>query len=95
MTTTGQVGAGRLDVVEEITIAASRQKVFDGLCAMGSWWPHRFVDGSLVHLEAVVGGRFWEEWSGGGAGAAGQPRISPGPDAHLDSMYAMSDHRLT
>jgi uncharacterized protein YndB with AHSA1/START domain/DNA-binding transcriptional ArsR family regulator len=67
MTTTGQVGTGRLDVVEEITISASRQKVFDGLCAMGSWWPHRFVDGSLVHLEAVVGGRFWEEWSGGGA----------------------------
>lgn len=66
MATTVQVRTGRLDVVEEITIAAPREKVFDGLCAMGSWWPHRFVDGSPVHLEAVVGGRFWEEWSDGG-----------------------------
>jgi uncharacterized protein YndB with AHSA1/START domain/DNA-binding transcriptional ArsR family regulator len=65
MATTGQVETAKLDVVEELTIAASREKVFGGLCAMGSWWPHRFVDGSRVHLEAVVGGRFWEEWSDG------------------------------
>jgi hypothetical protein len=41
--------------------------VFDSLCAMGSWWPHRFVAGSRVQLEAVAGGRFWEEWADGAA----------------------------
>ena len=65
--TTQQIETGRLDVVEEITIAAPRERVFDSLSAMGSWWPHRFVRDSRVQLEAVAGGRFWEEWADGAA----------------------------
>jgi uncharacterized protein YndB with AHSA1/START domain len=54
-----------LAVEQEITIAAPREKVFDALCEMGAWWPHLFVEGATVHLEPVVGGRFWEEWPNG------------------------------
>jgi DNA-binding transcriptional ArsR family regulator/uncharacterized protein YndB with AHSA1/START domain len=56
-----------LEVEHELAVAAPREKVFDALARMGEWWPHRFRDGAVVHLEASVGGRFWEEWPEGGA----------------------------
>jgi DNA-binding transcriptional ArsR family regulator/uncharacterized protein YndB with AHSA1/START domain len=56
-----------LEVEHELAVAAPREKVFDALCRMGEWWPHRFREGAGVHLEPVVGGRFWEEWAEGGA----------------------------
>ena len=63
-----QEGAGMtttLDVEQEVTVAAPREKVFDARCQMGEWWPHAFREGSTVHLEPRVGGRFWEDWGGG------------------------------
>ena len=54
-----------LDVEQEMVVAAPREKVFDALCRMGEWWPHAFREGSAVHLEPRVGGRFWEDWGDG------------------------------
>jgi uncharacterized protein YndB with AHSA1/START domain len=62
MTATGQIGLATLDIVDEVAVAAPREKVFDALCRVGDWWPHKFVEGGRVHFEPVVGGRFWEEW---------------------------------
>jgi DNA-binding transcriptional ArsR family regulator/uncharacterized protein YndB with AHSA1/START domain len=56
-----------MEVEHELTVAAPREKVFDALTRMGEWWPHRFREGSSVHLEPTVGGRFWEQWAEGGA----------------------------
>lgn len=53
---------GTLDVANEVTIAAPRERVFDAVLKMGEWWPHRFRDGSSVVLEPAVGGRFYEYW---------------------------------
>jgi uncharacterized protein YndB with AHSA1/START domain len=63
MATTGQIELATLDIVDEVAVAAPREKVFDALCRVGDWWPHRFMEGGRVHFEPVVGGRFWEEWS--------------------------------
>ena len=63
-----QEGAGMtttLEVEQEVTVAAPREKVFEALCRMGEWWPHAFREGSAVHLEPRVGGRFWEDWGDG------------------------------
>jgi DNA-binding transcriptional ArsR family regulator/uncharacterized protein YndB with AHSA1/START domain len=57
--------SGGLDVQQEVVVAASREQVFDALCRMGEWWPHSFREGSSVHLEPRVGGRFWEDWGSG------------------------------
>lgn len=59
---------GTLDIANEVTIAAPREKVYDALLRMGGWWPHRFRDGVGVVLEPFVGGRFYEDW-GDGQGA--------------------------
>jgi DNA-binding transcriptional ArsR family regulator/uncharacterized protein YndB with AHSA1/START domain len=55
----------RLDVEQEVVVAAPRERVFEALCRMGEWWPHTFREGASVHLEARVGGRFWEDWGDG------------------------------
>lgn len=55
---------GTLDVANDVTIDASRERVWDAVTRMGEWWPHRFRDGSTVHLEPFVGGRFYEDWGG-------------------------------
>ena len=63
-----QEGAGMtttLEVEQEVVVAAPREKVFEALCRMGEWWPHTFREGSSVHLEPRVGGRFWEDWGDG------------------------------
>jgi uncharacterized protein YndB with AHSA1/START domain len=68
MAATGQLELARLDIVDEVAVAAPREKVFDALCRVGDWWPHKFVEAGQVHFEPVIGGRFWEEWpQGGGA----------------------------
>jgi len=59
---------GTLDVANEIRIDAPVERVWDAVTRMGSWWPHRFREGSTVGFEPVVGGRFYEEW-GSGEGA--------------------------
>lgn len=53
---------GTLDVANDVTIDAPRERVWDAVTRMGQWWPHRFRDGSTVHLEPFVGGRFYEDW---------------------------------
>ena len=53
-----------LDVRTEVTVEAPVERVYDTLLAMGSWWPHRFRDGSRVVFEPRVGGRFYEDWEG-------------------------------
>jgi DNA-binding transcriptional ArsR family regulator/uncharacterized protein YndB with AHSA1/START domain len=65
MTQTTGLAVQVLEIEQEVTVGAPREKVFDALCHMGDWWPHRFVEAGKVHLDPVVGGRFWEEWPGG------------------------------
>jgi DNA-binding transcriptional ArsR family regulator/uncharacterized protein YndB with AHSA1/START domain len=66
MSGTGTTAIGeRLDVEQEVVVAAQRERVFDALCRMGEWWPHTFREGASVHLEPRVGGRFWEDWGDG------------------------------
>jgi DNA-binding transcriptional ArsR family regulator/uncharacterized protein YndB with AHSA1/START domain len=55
---------GTLDIANEITLNAPREKAFDAVLRMGEWWPHRYRAGSTVHLEPQVGGRFYEDWGG-------------------------------
>jgi uncharacterized protein YndB with AHSA1/START domain len=55
------------EVHAEIEIDAPRDVVWRSLIEdVGSWWPHSFEDGK-ISLEPWVGGRFMEEWDGGGA----------------------------
>jgi uncharacterized protein YndB with AHSA1/START domain len=55
------------EVHAEIAIDAPRDVVWRSLIEdVGSWWPHTFEDGR-VSLEPWIGGRFMEEWEGGGA----------------------------
>lgn len=56
---------GTLDVANEVRIDAPVARVWESVTRMGEWWPHRFRDGTTVHFEPVVGGRFWEEWGDG------------------------------
>jgi uncharacterized protein YndB with AHSA1/START domain len=56
------------EVDAEIRIDAPADVVWRSLIEdVGSWWPHSFRDGSRISLEAWIGGRFLEEWEGGGA----------------------------
>jgi len=55
------------EVHAEIEIDAPRDVVWRSLIEdVGSWWPHSFQDGT-ISLEPWIGGRFMEEWEGGGA----------------------------
>lgn len=62
---------GTLDVANDVTIDAPRERVWDAITRMGSWWPHRFRDGSSVVFEPVVGGRFYEDWGAEGGALYG------------------------
>jgi uncharacterized protein YndB with AHSA1/START domain len=56
------------EVHAEIEIDAPLEVVWRSLVEdVGSWWPHSFRDGSRISLEPWIGGRFMEEWEGGGA----------------------------
>lgn len=61
------VADGVIDVHRTARIEAPRPTVYTCLLDIGSWWPHRFRDGSYVVLESHVGGRFYEDWDSGGA----------------------------
>lgn len=79
-----------LDIQHEIRVAAAPDKVFQGLLETGSWWPHTFRDGSRVQLEPHVGGRFWEEWDGGGALYATVRALHPGSVLELEGPMGMA-----
>jgi uncharacterized protein YndB with AHSA1/START domain len=64
MTTDTATPSGALDITNEVRVRASRERVYDALCAVGDWWPHRFRDGASVEFEPRVGGRFFESWGG-------------------------------
>jgi uncharacterized protein YndB with AHSA1/START domain len=56
------------EVEAEVRIDASADVVWRSLIEdIGTWWPHRFSDAPRISLEPFVGGRFMEEWEGGGA----------------------------
>ncbi len=66
---------GRIDVFNRVTVEAPRPEVFDALCRMGQWWPHRFKAGATVVLEPYVGGRFYEDWGAGGGALYGNVSV--------------------
>ena len=67
-TTSPTVSITTMDNQLEHTIRAPRERVFEALTAdMGVWWPHRFSPEAVVHLDARLGGQFYEEHADGGA----------------------------
>jgi uncharacterized protein YndB with AHSA1/START domain/DNA-binding transcriptional ArsR family regulator len=64
-TATALATSGTIDVVNEVTIDAPREKVFDALLQVADWWPHRFRDGSGCFFEPRPGGRWGEDWGNG------------------------------
>ena len=55
------------EVLAEVTVDAPPEVVWRSLLEdVGEWWPHSFRHGR-ISLEPWVGGRFLEEWEGGGA----------------------------
>lgn len=78
-----------LDIENETPVAAPPDTVFRGLLDMATWWPHRFRDDSRVHLEPHVGGRFWEEWDGGGTLYATVVALEPGRALELAGPMGM------
>jgi uncharacterized protein YndB with AHSA1/START domain len=65
MSATALATSGTIDVVNEITIEAPREKVFDALLQIDQWWPHRFRDGATSVFEPRPGGRWLEDWGNG------------------------------
>ncbi len=59
----------QMSISQEVKIAASPEKVFKALTEnIGAWWSHSFSeDPKRIALEAYPGGRFFEEFEGGGA----------------------------
>jgi uncharacterized protein YndB with AHSA1/START domain len=56
------------EVHAEVEVAAPRDVVWRCLIEdVGSWWPHSFTDDPRISMEPWIGGRFMEEWDGGGA----------------------------
>lgn len=87
----GDVMNGTLDIANEVTIAAPREKVFDALTRMGQWWPHRFREGTRVVLEPFAGGRFYEEWGDGSGALYGiVTRLSRPDHIRVDGPMGMS-----
>lgn len=69
----GPSAVGVLHIEQEVTIEAPPERVFDALTRdVSAWWgePHMY-DASRardIRLDAVLGGRFYEDW-GNGEGA--------------------------
>jgi uncharacterized protein YndB with AHSA1/START domain len=59
------------EVEAEIRIAAEPGAVWRALTDdVGRWWPHTFEDRPYaIRLEPTIGGRFYEQFDGSGAGA--------------------------
>jgi uncharacterized protein YndB with AHSA1/START domain len=56
------------EVHAEVEIAAPPEVVWRALMEdVGSWWPHSFSNDPRISMEPWIGGRFMEEWDGGGA----------------------------
>ena len=49
-----------VDITQEVVVEAPRERVFEALCEMGQWFPHRFIPGAPAVLEPRLGGRFYE-----------------------------------
>ena len=56
----GRVMDVEVDITQEVVVEAPRERVFDALCEMGQWFPHRFIPGAPAVLEPRLGGRFYE-----------------------------------
>lgn len=51
----------------EAELQAPIDRVFDAFTVdLPKWFPHRFVEGSDVHVELSLLGRTWEQWENGG-----------------------------
>jgi len=57
-----------LKIAQEFTIEANPDRVFRAVTEeVGAWWDHSFEeDHQGIHLETKLGGRFYEDWGGGG-----------------------------
>jgi uncharacterized protein YndB with AHSA1/START domain len=56
------------EVRAEVEVAAPPGVVWRALIEdVGAWWPHSFTDDPRISMEPWIGGRFMEEWDGGGA----------------------------
>ena len=82
-----------VDLHAEVRIAAPVDVVWRSLVEdVGAWWPHSFSEEPKITMEPWVGGRFMEEWDGGGGVPAGQrcvellQMVAPGLelDVHRD-----------
>ncbi len=78
-----------MDVENEIPVTAPPETVFQGLLEMAAWWPHRFREDARVRFEPHVGGRFWEEWDGGGTLYATVVAVEPGTALELAGPMGM------
>lgn len=54
-----------LDLRTELVLDTGRRRVFDALLHTAAWWPLRVRPGTVVVLEARVGGRFFENCDDG------------------------------
>ena len=59
------------EIEAEVTISAGVEAVWAALTVdIGQWWSHSFTDKPYaIVLEPVIGGRFYEQFDGSGAGA--------------------------
>ena len=59
------------DVEAQIEVPVPPEEVWRALTEeIGRWWPHTFTDEPFaIRLEPVIGGRFYEQFDGSGAGA--------------------------
>jgi uncharacterized protein YndB with AHSA1/START domain len=82
------------DVQAEVRIDAPTDVVWRSLIEdIGTWWPHSFSDDPRISLEPFVGGRFMEEWDGGGALYALVTHLVQGERLTVSGAMGMSGAR--
>jgi uncharacterized protein YndB with AHSA1/START domain len=72
-------------IIQEHVINAPRAKVFKALTQdVQSWWSHSIAEDSRIHLDAKLGGHFYEEFKqGGGLLYATVIWLKPGEEIEL------------
>lgn len=54
----------KINIAQDVVIEADPLTVFNAILEPSAWWAHSFSGNPVaIHLEPVVGGRFWEEMS--------------------------------